>query len=149
MGNPAISFGIGPQITAPTAIEDELGSGKWSAGFANVLFNASDPKFQWGYLLTWQASFAGDDDRADVNAGAFQPFLFYQLGDGWYLRSSGVWTYDFETDNYAIPIGLGVGKVIKLESTVVNMSVEPQYSVVHEGPGQPEWGIFAGVNFQF
>jgi len=40
-GNPAVSFGIGPQLTAPTATKDELGSEKWSAGVANVLFNAS------------------------------------------------------------------------------------------------------------
>lgn len=149
VGNPAISFGLGPQITAPTATQDELGSGKWSAGLANVLFNATNPKFQWGYLLTWQASFAGEGDRADVNMGAFQPFLFYQLGQGWYLRSTAVSTYDFETDNYAVPVGLGVGKVIKTEHAVVNMFVEPQYTVADDGPGQPKWGIFAGVNFQF
>jgi len=81
-GNPAVSFGIGPQLTAPTASKDELGSEKWSAGLANVLFNASSAKFQYGYLLTWQASFAGESDREDVNTGAFQPFAFYQLGGG-------------------------------------------------------------------
>ena len=31
-GNPTLSFGVGPQITAPTATEDALGSEKWSAG---------------------------------------------------------------------------------------------------------------------
>lgn len=89
-GNPAVSFGFGPQLTAPTASDDAVGSGKWSIGFANVLFNGTNPKFQWGYLLTWQTSVAGDDDRADVNLGAFQPFGFYQLGEGWYLRSAGI-----------------------------------------------------------
>jgi len=39
-GNPAVSFGIGPQLTAPTG-KDAVGSEKWSAGFANVLFDAS------------------------------------------------------------------------------------------------------------
>lgn len=39
-GDPAVSFGFGPQLSAPTASDDALGSGKWSAGFANVLFNA-------------------------------------------------------------------------------------------------------------
>lgn len=29
VGNPSISFGIGPQITAPTATDDALGSEKW------------------------------------------------------------------------------------------------------------------------
>lgn len=149
MNNPSVSFGFGPQITIPTATDQSLGSDKWSLGFANVLFNASSPRFQWGYLLTWQASVAGDSARADVNAAAFQPFGFYQLGNGWYLRSTGIWIYDFETDNYAIPIGLGVGKVTKLEQAVMNAFIEPQYSIKTRGNGQPEWGVFAGINFQF
>ncbi|MEO9778789.1 MAG: hypothetical protein ABJH07_06615 [Sedimentitalea sp.] len=148
-GNPAISFGIGPQLTMPTATDDMLGTEKWSAGFANVLFNAANPKFQWGYLLTWQASFAGNDDRTDVNAGAFQPFAFYQLGQGWYLRSAGIWTYDFKTDSYSVPIGLGLGKVMQTDLATVNAFIEPQYSIATKGDGQPEWGIFAGLNFQF
>lgn len=149
IGNPAISFGFGPQVTAPTATRSMLGSEKWSLGFANVLFNATSKKFQWGYLLTWQTSIAGDDDRNDVNIGAFQPFVFYQLKQGWYLRSSGVWTYNFENDNYAIPIGLGLGRVIPLKKATLNAFVEPQYSIATRGDGQPEWSIFAGLNFQY
>lgn len=42
-GNPAVSFGIGPQLTAPTASKDALGSEKWSAGLVNVMFNAELP----------------------------------------------------------------------------------------------------------
>ena len=58
-GNPAVSFGFGPQITAPTAPDERLGSEQWSAGFANVLFDGRSAKLQYGYLLTWQGSFAG------------------------------------------------------------------------------------------
>jgi hypothetical protein len=148
-GNPAVSFGIGPQLTAPTAGKDELGSEKWSAGVANVLFNAGSSRFQYGYLLTWQASFAGADDRSDVNTGAFQPFAFYQLGKGLYLRSAPIWVYNFENDDYSIPLGLGIGKVIKRNKTVFNMFIEPQISVADRGPGFPEWQIFAGFNMQF
>jgi len=90
--NPALSFGLGPIVTAPTATKDLLGSEQWSAGFVNVLFDASSPKYQYGYLLTWQHSFAGESSRADVNIGAFQPFGVYQLGDGSYLRSTGIWS---------------------------------------------------------
>lgn len=148
-GNPAVSFGLGPEITAPTASDDALGSGKWSAGFANVLFDARSPKYQYGYLLTWQASFAGEGDRSDVNFGAFQPFGMYQLGKGLYLRSTGIWTYNFENDDYSIPLGLGIGQVIPKGKTVFNIFIEPQYSVADRGPGQPEWQIFAGFNTQF
>jgi len=148
-GNPAVSFGIGPQITAPTAGKDELGSEKWSAGFANVLFNANSPKLQYGYLLTWQESFAGDDARDDVNMAAFQPFAMYQLGGGKYLRSAPIWVFDLEDGDYSMPLGIGIGQVIKKDKTVYNVFVEPQFSVADEGPGQPEWQIYLGFNMQF
>ncbi|CUH48326.1 hypothetical protein [Ruegeria atlantica] len=149
IGNPAVSFGVGPQLTAPTGSTDGSGSKKWSAGIANVLFNASSPILQYGYLLTWQASFAGDSDAKDVNIGAFQPFLFYQLGGGTYLRSAPIMTYDFESDSYNVPIGLGIGKVFKKKDITYNVFVEPQYSVASKGPGQAKWQIFAGFNTQF
>ncbi|WP_419661356.1 hypothetical protein Dvar_17850 [Desulfosarcina variabilis str. Montpellier] len=149
MPNPALSVGIGPQLTVPTATEDALGSEKWSAGFAQVLFDARSPKFQYGYLLTWQASFAGDDDRAHVNVAAFQPFLFYQLGHGTYLRAAPIWVYNLQNDDYSVPLGVGIGQVIKRDKIVYNIFVEPQFSVADDGPGYPEWQIFLGFNMQF
>lgn len=149
IGNPKLAFGVGPQITAPTATEDALGSEKWSAGLVNTLFNFSSPKFQYGYLLSWQASFAGKSDRRDVNVGAFQPFLFYQLGGGTYLRSSAVMVKDFDNDNYTVPIGLGIGQVIPTKNAVFNLFIEPQISVADEGAGWAKWQIFIGINTQF
>jgi len=148
-GNPALSVGLGPQLTMPTATKDELGSEQWSAGLAHVLFNAGSPKYQYGYLLTWQASFAGEDERADVNLGSFQPFFFYQLGKGLYLRSAPIWVYDFENDSYTVPLSLGIGQVIPRGKTVFNLFVEPQFSVADDGPGWPDWQIFVGLNMQF
>ena len=148
-GNPAVSFGLGPQINAPTASSDSLGSDKWAGGIANVLFDARSKKFQYGYLLTWMASFAGDEDRPDTNIGAFQPFGIYQLGKGAYLRSTGIWVYNFETDNYSVPVGIGLGQVIPRGKTVYNVFIEPQWSIADKGSGWPEWQIFIGFNMQF
>jgi hypothetical protein len=148
-GDPAISFGLGPQLTAPTATNDHLGTEKWSGGLANVLFSAKSKVFQYGYLLTWQASFAGKSDASDVNTAAFQPFAFYQLGGGTYLRAAPIWVYSLETGNYSVPLGIGIGQVIKQGKTVYNVFVEPQYSVADRGPGQPEWQIYFALNMQF
>jgi len=148
-GNPAVSFGVGPQLTMPTATTSELGSGKWSGGIANVLFNASSPRFQYGYLLTWQASFAGNSDRNTVNTAAFQPFTFYQLGGGTYLRAAPIWVYNIESHGYSVPLGVGIGHVIKKEKVVFNLFLEPQFSVLDKIPGQPSWQIFFGFNMQF
>ena len=149
MGIPAVSFGVGPLLTLPTATEERLGSKKYSAGIANVLFNARSRLFQYGYLLTWQHSFAGDADRDTVNIAAFQPFALLQLGGGTYLRSVGIWHYEIEHDRYSIPIGLGVGQVIKMEKTVFNVFIEPQYSVADKGANIAQWQVFTGLNIQF
>jgi len=148
-GNPALSVGLGPQITVPTATNDALGSGKWSAGLVHTLFDASSKIFQYGYLLSWQASFAGADDRDKVNIGGFQPFMFYQLGGGTYLRSSAVMSYDFHHSTYSVPIGFGIGQVIPTPKTVFNAFIEPQISVADKGAGWPKWQVFLGFNMQF
>lgn len=149
VGNPSLSFGLGPQLSAPTATVKELGSGKWSAGLVNTLFNFKSKKFQWGYLLSWQASFAGPDDRTNVNIGAMQPFLFLQLGKGRYLRSTGAASYNFENNTYSVPVGLGFGQVIPRKKVIFNLFAEPEFSVADKGAGYPKWQIFFGLNSQF
>jgi hypothetical protein len=146
---PGISFGVGPQLTAPTASQASLGSEKWSPGLVNTLFNATSKKFQYGYLISWSQSVAGKDERLDVSTGSFQPFAFYQLGNGWHLRSSAVMQFNLENGDYMVPIGLGIGKVIKRKNVVQNIFIEPQVSVADEGAGWAKWQIFVGLNNQF
>lgn len=148
-GDPALSVGIGPQITAPTASKDALGSEKWSGGLVHTLFSSRSRIFQYGYLLSWQASFAGADSRANVNLGGFQPFVFYQLGGGTYLRSTAVMSHNFENSTYSVPIGLGIGQVIPGKNATYNLFIEPQVSVADKGAGWPKWQVFVGFNTQF
>jgi len=140
-----VQLGIGPQITAPTAEHDELGSGKWQAGLAAVAIDAS-PRGLLGALVQYQSSFAGDSDRQHVETATFQPFLMHNLTQGWYLRSTGTWTYDLKNDTHYIPIGFGVGKASKVGSNVYNLFVEPQWTVDHKGEGLPKFTLVAGLN---
>jgi hypothetical protein len=148
-GNPALTLGTGPQITMPTATEDALGSEQWSPGAVVTFFDMRSKVCQYGCLLSWSKSVAGEDDRDDVDLAAFQPFVFYQLGRGLHLRSSAVTAYNIENDDYSVPIGLGLGQVIPTKTKVFNFWIEPQYSVADEGPGWPEWQIFCALNTQF
>lgn len=149
VGNPSISFGFGPQITLPTAGNDKLGSQKYSAGLMNILFNAESATFQYGYLLTWQHSFAGEDDRETVNSAVLQPIAFYQLGGGNYVRAAPIWTYNIENDSYNVPIGVGFGHIFKRKKMVYNVFVEPQFSVANRGEGQAKQQVYMAVNIQF
>ena len=148
-GNPAVSFGVGPQLTAPTATEDETGTGRWQGGLASVYFNAKSQRFQWGGLVTWQTDFAGDDDRAGTNLLALQPFYFLQLGKGLYLRGAPIVVFDLENDSYHVPVGLGIGQVIPTPKVVYNVFIEPQFTILDRGAGQPELQLFVGFNMQF
>lgn len=148
ISKPNMTVGIGPMLTAPTASDDLLGTGKWQVGFAFVAFVVKSPEFQLGGLVTWQTSIAGDDERSSTNNSALQPFYFWQLGKGAYLRGAPIWYFDFKNSAYSVPIALGIGKVFKVENTVFNCFVEPQYSMLHKGT-QPQFQLFMGINLQF
>ncbi len=145
---PGLDVGIGPALTLPTGTSG-LGSGKWQAGLSAIAFAHGSPTIQIGALLTWQMSFAGDSDRDDVNMLTPQIFFMWQVGGGTYLRSTGIWTFDLESGNYNVPIGLGIGKAFKSGKKVFNIFMEPQYSVLSQGVGQPKFQIFVGFNTQF
>ncbi len=147
-GSPATSFAIGPQVVFPTG-KKEVSSEQWQLGLANVYFNAASPKVQYGYLAIYRAGVGDTNGKERVSVGAFQPFLFYQLGDGWYTGTAPIWSYDFKSDNYSVPLGLRLGKVMPRGKTVYNVFVEPQYSIADRGDGVPEWQIFAALNMQF
>ena len=145
---PGLTMGIGPQFVAPTASEDVLGAGKWQAGAAFVLFAEPAPNLQLGSLVTWQASFAGDEDRDATSLLALQPFVILQIGGGWYFRSTAIAPFNLRTGDYSVPLGLGVGRVVRSGHVVFNFFGEPQFTVLHEGAGQPAFQVFAGLNLQ-
>ncbi|MCW5736184.1 MAG: hypothetical protein KIS73_18790 [Enhydrobacter sp.] len=137
--------GIGPLIVAPTASDSSLGYRKWQAGVQTIV---SAPH-KWGLtsaLTSYQQSFDGK-----LQTLTAQPLLFYNLERGLYLRSTGIASFNFgDTPNSVVPVGLGLGHVTQLANgTVVNVFVEPQYSVVQTGAGVPSFQIFAGMVIQF
>jgi hypothetical protein len=99
--------------------------------------------------VTYQHSFAGDDARPTTSLLTAQPGAIMQVGSGYYLRTSGLWQFNTETGDYSIPFGLGAGKVMRAGAAVLNLFLEPQFTVLHEGAGQPAFQVFAGMNLQF
>jgi len=149
VGNPDVSFGIGPLAGFPTATSNTLGNDQWTLGGAAVYFDARSRVVQFGGLVTYAHRVGGSDRLPAQSSLAVQPFAFVQVGQGFYFRSAPVWAFDLQSGSYNVPIGLGVGKVVKAGSTVLNFFVEPQYTIVESGPGQPKFQLFAAVNLQF
>ncbi|QCR35918.1 hypothetical protein [Nissabacter sp. SGAir0207] len=144
-----VQLGVGPLVSAPTASDHAFGTGKWQAGLAAVVVKL-DPRYIAAGLLQWQQSFAGDSERADMNTVTFQPALMYNLPKGFYLRSTATWTFDVEKGEYYIPVGLGMGKVIKANSgDVFNFYLEPQFTLFHDGEQKPQFTLYGGFNITF
>jgi len=143
-----VMVGVGPIYTAPTASNDALGHGKHEVGVA-ALAVWGKGIFLVGGLANYQIGVGGDSSKPRTQFIAAQPFVFFQLGKGYYLRSAPIWFFDIEQPTYNVPFGLGAGKVIPTEKIVFNLFIEPQFAVALRGIGQPAVQIFAGLNMQF
>ncbi len=125
-------WGVGPSISAPTATDDVLGSGKWSLGPSAVGLVIEKP-WVGGVLVRQLWSVGGDSDREDVNQTLLQPFVNYNMADGWYLASSPVVLANWSArsgERWTVPLGGGVGKILKLGGKQpANLSLHAYYNV--------------------
>jgi hypothetical protein len=143
-------WGAGASISMPTATDKVLGSEKWSAGPTGVIL--VQPVWgTYGALARQLWSFAGKSDRDNVNQFLFEPFVNYNLDEGWYLITDMVMTADWEanSDNrWTIPAGGGVGKIFKLGEQPINVRAESYYNVERPN-GAPDWTIGFTIQFLF
>jgi len=124
-------WGAGPALVFPTATEDILGSEKWSAGPAAVGL-VMPGQFVVGFVAQQVWSYAGDDDRADVSEFLTQLFVNYNFSKGWYVTSAPIITANWEADSdqrWVVPIGGGVGKILKIGKQPVNMNLQIYYNL--------------------
>jgi hypothetical protein len=146
-------WGVGPVLQFPTATSDVLGTGKWSAGPALVTFLSVKPlHITTGFLAFNIWSFAGDDDRSDVNSLTFQPFFNYNLSKGWYLTSAPLMTADWEADSdnrWTVPLGGGIGRVFEIGHQAVNAQLSAYYNVVKPDLTGADWQLRAEMTFLF
>lgn len=143
-------WGIGPSLTIPTATDKEIGTQKWSAGPAAVALAQPGP---WvvGSLVRQLWSFAGDGDRQDVSQLLIQPFVNYNMKDGWYLVSSPIITANWEADSdnrWVVPLGGGGGRVFKIGPQPVNATLQAYYNVEKPEFG-PDWSLRFAISFLF
>ena len=145
-----VIWGVGPSIMFPTASDDQLGSGKWSAGPTGVLL--FQPKWgTYGGLVRQLWSFAGDDDRSHVNQFLIEPFVNYNLPGGWYLITDPIITANWNADSsdrWTIPLGGGVGKLFKIGEQPINSRLEAYYNV-EKPDGAPDWQMVFTWQFLF
>src|SRR5271165_3650988 len=143
-------WGFGPTMTFPTATEPLLGNGKWSAGPSLVVLTTPG---HWviGALANNQWSFAGWGNKS-VDALLVQPFVNYNFPHGWYVTSAPIITANWSAasnERWTVPIGGGVGKIIKIDKLPINTSLQAFRNVVTPNRGGADWQLRFQVQFLF
>ncbi len=140
-------LGFGPAMLYPTATNDVLGTGKWGAG-PTIVALRQDHGFTWGVLANHIWSYAGDDDRQDVSSTFIQPFLSYTFPSATSITVNTETTYDWENDQWTVPVNVMLAQVVKFGRQPVQFQVGYRYYA--ESPaGGPEWGLRFVVTFLF
>lgn len=142
-------YGIGAVMLAPTASKDELGAEKWAMGPA-MGFVVSKDKLLTGLFNQNLFSFAGDNDREDVNISIFQPIINYKLPNKWSIGSSEMnVTYDWENSRWsALPLGLKLSKLHIFGHMPIQFSGSYEYNFADDQVSS-EWTINFTAKFLF
>lgn len=146
-GPGGIIWGAGPVILIPTATDDALGAGQLGLGPTAVLLKQSGP-WTVGALVNHIWSVAGDDDRDDVNSTFLQPFVTRAVGRGRTVTLNTETTYDWEREEWTVPVNLSYSQVFKAGGQSMSFLVGARY-YVDRPETAPQWGLRATLTLLF
>jgi hypothetical protein len=136
-------LGAGPTAIFPTATSGFTGQGKWQLGPSVVVGYLTKEFFIGVFPQQWW-SIGGEHGRPDTNQMNLQPIAALFFGEGWSIFYSGNiladWTAPSE-DVWTVPVGLGLGKVVKLGRLPVKIDLAVQYMPVHPRISGQEWNV--------
>ncbi|HXI71372.1 MAG TPA: transporter [Verrucomicrobiae bacterium] len=140
-------LGAGPVGFYPTATEEELGSGKWGAG-PTIVALQQQHGFTYGILANQIWSFAGQQDRVEVNATYLQPFVSFTTKTYTTFAVNTETTYDWEANQATVPMNFMVQQLVKIGKLPVAFQAGYRY-YVNKPDGGPDWGLRFTVTFLF
>jgi hypothetical protein len=111
-------WGFGPTFVFPTSTSQYTGRGAWQMGPAWAFSYKRIPGLNIAGLFQQNTSFAYSSSHSVPQSSLqIQPMLSYQMGRGWYLKSSdSTWTINWRhKTSTQIPLSAGFGKVWKFD----------------------------------
>ena len=136
-------LGAGPTFIFPTATSTFTGQGKWQAGPALVVGYLTDKFIVGAFPQQWW-SFAGDSSRPDTSQMNLQPIAAWFFGEGWSVGYSGNILANWKASSgnvWTVPVGVAVGKVLKLGRLPVKVQLAGQYMPIRPDNVGQEWNI--------
>lgn len=142
-----ITWGFGPAFQIPTGSDpNEFGSHEFGVGPSLVALTMID-KWVAGIVVNNIWTF-GD---AEENKFLFQYFVNYNLPNAVYLVSAPIMTANWNAtsgEQWIVPFGGGIGKVIKLGKQPININAQGYYNAV-KPTGWGDWQMRIQVQLLF
>jgi len=132
--------GVGFIASVPTATDPALGSGKWAIGPA-LRFSWRKDAWIIGAFGGQRWSFAGKEDRFDVNQLMIRGTVLYEPDGNWFFVSTPIITANWNSDRderWLLPLGGGVGRKFRIGGNQWRTSVQ-FYGNVIKPKGAPDW----------
>jgi hypothetical protein len=143
-----VIWGAGPVFLIPTGTEPLLSARKWGAGPTGVVLK-QEGRWSFGMLANHIWSFAGRDERADVSATFLQPFVAHTSADAWTVSLNTESTYNWEDEDWSVPINFNVSKLLKFGNQPVQIGGGLRYWVESPDAGPKGLGFRLSVTFLF
>jgi len=140
-------IGAGPIIQYPSATDDALGSEKWGAGPSLIALQQKNG-WTYGMLSNHIWSFAGNEDRDDVNMTFLQPFIAITSKSYTTLSLNTESLYDWKISQWTIPVNVTIGQMFKIGQLPISLELGYRYYVEKPEDG-PDWGLRLFVKFLF
>jgi hypothetical protein len=141
-------WGVGPAFLLPTGTDDLLTADQWATGPTAVVLR-QEQGWTYGILANHLWSFAGDDDRADVNATFMQPFLSFTTPTAWTYSLNTESSYDWEADELSMPVNAVVTKVTRVGGQLVSVGGGLRYWADSPPNGPEGFGLRFVVTLLF
>jgi hypothetical protein len=133
-----LTWGVGPALFYPTGT-DGFSARQWAAGPAALVLK-QEGRVTAGLLATQLWSFAGANNRDDINTTLLQPFFNYTFPNSTGIVLNAESSYDWEREQWTVPLNAGVTHLFKVGPQRIQMGVFGRYYL--ESPNQgPDWGL--------
>jgi len=133
-------WALGGVFTFPSATDSRVAGGQWRAGPEAVIAKISKAGII-GMFPSHQWDFAGWKDDRHYSTTSCQFFLTATPGGGWAVGTQPTLTYDWESEEWTIPLHLTVSRTVILGSRPLKLELELNYYIKQPDAFGPQWMV--------
>jgi len=130
--------------TLPTATDSDVAGKQLRLG-PEALFAKFEKWGLYGFFPSHQWDVTGWSDAGNYNNSQVQLFLTFLPGGGWNVGTSPIMNYDWNSDEWTIPLNLTVSRTVIFGKLPVKLAFEANYYVEQPDLFGPEWMLAFNV----